>query len=187
VLHAYNLLPRDLPEWDRIPLLDEPVLLALHPDEAAARGLAPGAEVGLTDVADLRWLVPGPEISCHEMIRRAGGAAGFVMTAKAHATDFAVLAGMVEAGAGAALMPRMPLPARLPASLSLHPLRPPLTRSISVLTRTGESGHPGLARVLDGLHRASAHHTAHWPRRPDRAAHRRSPALLDQRLGGRRP
>jgi hypothetical protein len=96
-----------------------------------------------------------------------------------------VLAGMVEAGA--ALMPRMTLPARLPASLSLHPLRPPLTRSISVLTRTRESGHPGLARVLDGLHRASAHHTAHWPRRPDRAAHRRSPALLDQRLGGRRP
>jgi DNA-binding transcriptional LysR family regulator len=159
VVRAYHLLPRDLPECDRIPLLDEPVLLALHPDEAATRGLAPGAEVGLTDVADLRWLVPGPETSCPEMIRRACGAAGFVMTATAHATDFAVLAAMVEAGAGAALMPRMTLPARLPASLSLHPLRPPLSRSISVLTRTGESGHPGLARVRDGLLRASAHHT----------------------------
>ena len=86
------------------------------------------------------------------MIRRACGAAGFVMTARAHAT-------MVEAGASAALMPRMTLPARLPASLSPPPLRPPLTRSLSVLTRTGQSGHPGLARVLDGLHRATAHHT----------------------------
>jgi hypothetical protein len=37
VVHAYNLLPRDLPECDRIPLLDEPVLLALHPEEAAPR------------------------------------------------------------------------------------------------------------------------------------------------------
>lgn len=49
MVHAYNLLPRNLPECDRIPLLDEPVLLALQPEAAWRRG----AEAGLSDLADL--------------------------------------------------------------------------------------------------------------------------------------
>lgn len=158
VVHAYSLLPRDLPDCDRMALLDDPVLLALHPADAAGRGLEPGAPAGLADFAGERWLVPSPQTSCHEMIQRACGAAGFVMTATAHATDFSVLAAMVAAGAGAALVPRMALPASAtdgPPPLSLHPLRQPVTRTISALARSGESGRPEIGRVLDALQRAA--------------------------------
>lgn len=155
VVHAYSLLPRELPDRDRHHLLDEPVLLALHPEDAAARGLAPGAAAELSDFASANWLVPGPETSCHEMIRRACGAAGFVMKATAQATDFAVLAELVAAGAGAALIPRMALPERA-TGVSLHPLRQPVTRTVTALTRPGDSARPQVRRVLDGLCRAAA-------------------------------
>jgi DNA-binding transcriptional LysR family regulator len=150
IVHAYSLLPRELPECDRLPLLDDPVLLALQPDDAAVRGLSPAAPARLSDFAESSWLIPGAETSCHEMIRRACGAAGFVMRVTAQATDFSVLAAMVRAGAGVALIPRMALPdgAR---GLSLHPLTAPVDRSITALTRAGESGRPEIRRVLGAL------------------------------------
>jgi DNA-binding transcriptional LysR family regulator len=177
VVHAYSLLPRDLPDCDRIPLLDDPVLLALHPDDAAERGLEPGAPARLADFAGMRWLVPAPETSCHEMTQRACGAAGFVMTATAHATDFSVLAAMVGAGAGAALMPQLALPASAEgtAPLSLHPLRQPVTRTISALARSGESGRPEIGRVLDGLQRAAREYDLRAGRLPQPHVFRGSP------------
>jgi DNA-binding transcriptional LysR family regulator len=159
VVHAYSLLPRNLPDCDRASLLDDPVLLALHPAKAEALGLHAGAPVRLAELADARWLVPGAGTSCHEMIRRACGAAGFVPQVIAEATDFSVLAAMAAAGAGVALMPRMTVPDRLPG-LSLHPLAQPVTRSISVLARSGESVHPAVRRTIDDLHAAAAAYAA---------------------------
>lgn len=153
VVHAYSVLPRDLPECDRLPLLDDPVLLALHPGDAASHRLEPGAPADLADFADARWLVPGPETSCHEMVRRACGAAGFVVHPTAAATDFSVLTALVENGAGVALVPRLALPSDL-SGVSLHPLLQPVTRSITALARAGESGRPEIRRVLDALHQA---------------------------------
>lgn len=159
VVHAYSLLPRALPECDHTALLDDPVLLAVHPDRAADLGLRAGSPAPLADLADAPWLVPGAETSCHEMIRRACGAAGFVPRAVAEATDFSVLAAMVAAGAGVALMPRMTLPddAR---GLSLHPLVQPVTRSVSVLARRGEGLRPAVRRTVADLHLAAAAYTA---------------------------
>jgi len=79
VVHSYSLLPRDVPtSCDQRRLLDDPVLLALPPALAAARGLVPNEGVALAEFAGEPWLVPRPEESCHEMIQRACGAAGFV-------------------------------------------------------------------------------------------------------------
>lgn len=166
IVHAYSLLPRELPECDRIPLLDDPVLLALHPDVATAVGLTPGAPARLSDFAESNWLIPGVETSCHEMIRRACGAAGFVMKVIAQATDFSVLAALVRAGAGTALIPRMALPDAGPG-LSLHPLAAPVNRSITALTRAGESGRPEIRRVLGGLDSAIALYLAEQSRRAE--------------------
>jgi len=111
VAHSYSLLPRALPvRCDERWLMDDPVLLALPRSVAGARGLAPGQPVGLADFRNEPWLVPGRAESCHEMIQRACGAAGFVPDAVAEATDFAVLTALVAAGAGVALVPRMALP-----------------------------------------------------------------------------
>lgn len=154
VVHAYTLLPRDLPACDAAHLLDDEVVLALHPADAARRGLEPGRPARLPEFADADWLVPGPQTSCHEMIQRACGAAGFVVHPVAHATDFSVLTALVEAGAGVALVPRMALP-ECPRRLSLHPLAQPVTRIVSVLARAGESRRPEIRHTIDALHEAA--------------------------------
>lgn len=101
------------------------------------------------------WLMPGPETSCHELIRRACGAAGFVPFPIAQATDFSVLIALATAGAGVAMVPRMALPADT-AGVSLHPLTAPVTRTISALARSGQSRQPALAQVLTHLTTAAA-------------------------------
>ena len=151
VVHAYSLLPRDLPPGcEQHRLMDDPVLLALHPRLAARNGLATGQSAELSGFADENWLMPGVETSCHELTRRACGAAGFVPRPAALASDFAVLAALVAVGAGVALVPRMALPADT-AGLSLHPLADPVTRTLSALTRVGESRQPHLGHVLATL------------------------------------
>jgi DNA-binding transcriptional LysR family regulator len=146
IVHGYSLLPRDVPAaCESHHLLDDPVLLALP----AARGLPDGVPVSLADFATEPWLVPHEDVSCHEMIERACGAAGFVPHTVAHATDFAVLTALVEAGAGVALVPRLALPAG--ARVSLHPLAEPVTRKIFALTRAGQANRPDIRQVLDRL------------------------------------
>lgn len=156
VVHDYTLLPRELPgACEVLPLLREPVLLAVPPNLAADRGLAPGDAAALARFADVDWLVPGQETSCHEMVRRACGAAGFVVRPIVEATDFSVLTALVAAGAGVALIPRMALPPAL-SGVSLHPLEQPVSRSISALTRPGEHLHPAVLQVLGRLEHEAA-------------------------------
>lgn len=156
VAHSYSLLPRNLPtSAEQRRLLDDPVLLAVPPALAAARGLVPNEVVALADYARAPWLVPRRAESCHEMIQRACGAAGFVPDSVAEATDFAVLTALVEAGAGVALVPRMALPGG-PLSVSLHPLREPVTRMVFALTGPGAARRPDIGRALDALATAAA-------------------------------
>lgn len=152
VVHAYSLLPRDVPPGcEQRRLLDDPVLLAISPELAARHGLTGAASsADLADFAEEDWLMPGPETSCHELTRRACGAAGFVPHPVAVAGDFSVLTALVAVGAGVALVPRMALPART-GDVSLHPLTRPVTRTVSALTRTGDARRPDLRQVLDAL------------------------------------
>ena len=155
VVHAYSLLPRELPPGcEQHHLLDDPVLLAVSPELGAQCQVRPGQPVPLACLATADWLLPGPETSCHELTRRACGAAGFVPRVIATATDFSVITALVAAGAGAALVPRMALPAAMPG-LSLHPLADPVTRSVSVLTAAGETRQPPVNRVLSSLRAAA--------------------------------
>lgn len=156
VVHAYSLLPRDLPPGcEQQHLADDPVLLAMHPRAAAERGLAPGQPADLSAFGSENWLMPSTETSCHELTRRACGAAGFVPAPVALASDFSVLTALVAVGAGVALVPRMALPSCV-EDVSLHPLTTPVTRTISALTRTGEAGRPFLGQVLTALRTAAA-------------------------------
>ncbi|HEY3683297.1 MAG TPA: LysR substrate-binding domain-containing protein [Streptosporangiaceae bacterium] len=151
VVHAYTLLPRDLPPGcERRVLLEEPVLLAVRPDLAARYGLAAGDPADLRAFADEPWLAPGPDTSCRELTQRACGAAGFVPHPVAVSSDFAVLTRLAAAGAGVALVPRMSLPDG-PHGASLHPLAEPVTRTVSALTRTGTARQPHVRAVLDLL------------------------------------
>jgi DNA-binding transcriptional LysR family regulator len=156
VVHSYSLLPRTVPTGlDERRLLDDPVVLAVPPSMASARGLLPDQSVELGDFSAARWLVPRPAESCHEMIQRACGAAGFVPETVAEATDFSVLTALVAAGAGVALVPRMALPDG-GAPVSLHPLNRPVTRKVFALTRPGAGRRPDIGRALDTLAEVAA-------------------------------
>ena len=151
VVHAYTLLPRDLPPGcESHRLLEEPVHLALHPRRASRHGLEAGQAVDLAQFANDDWLMPGPESSCHEMTQRVCGAAGFVPRAVALATDFSVLAALAAVDAGVALIPNMALPAGT-SQLSLHSLSEPITRTVYALTPAGAAGQPHVQRILEHL------------------------------------
>jgi DNA-binding transcriptional LysR family regulator len=158
LVHSYSLLPRDLPDCDSEHLLDDPVLLAMSTEQARQRRLTPGRRARLSDFADAGWLVPGTDTSCHELVRRACGAAGFVVRPIAQASDFSVLIALARAGAGVALVPRLALPDGSDGSdgVTLCGLRQPITRRLSAITRRGESRRPELRRALDALNAAAA-------------------------------
>lgn len=154
IVHAYSLLPRDHPPGcEQHHILDDPVELAVSPGTAADHGLGPGHPASLAEFAGEDWLMPGPETSCHELTRRACGAAGFVPHPAAVASDFSVITALAAAGAGVALVPRMALPADT-HDLSLHPLTQPVTRTVYALTAAGDARQPAVGRVIDGLRRA---------------------------------
>ncbi|HEX3783814.1 MAG TPA: LysR family transcriptional regulator [Pseudonocardiaceae bacterium] len=177
VVHAYSLLPRDLPSGCvRHRLLADPVLFAIAPGPAAACGLAEGEPVDLGRFAEHNWLLPGPETSCHELTQRACGAAGFVPRAVALASDFAVLTALVAAEAGVALVPRMALPAGAGERLRLHPLCRPIDRTVFAVTSAGDDRQAYLRRVLDELRGVCAAVEADTAGQP-----RQSTALGDQR------
>ncbi|MFC6880747.1 MULTISPECIES: LysR family transcriptional regulator [Actinomadura] len=164
LVHSYTVLPRNFPAaCEQAVLMEEPVLLALHPAQAEALHLATGQPADLSRLSDVPWLTPGPETSCYEMVQRACGTAGFVPDIRARSSDFAVLAALVAAGAGAALIPRMALP-ETTAPLSLHPLTHPVSRTIFTVSRAGTTKRPDVRRVLELLHTSAAGERS-WMRR----------------------
>ncbi|MGW1505495.1 LysR family transcriptional regulator [Streptomyces mirabilis] len=168
LVHSYTVLPRSVPAaWEQTVLMEEPVLLALHPDRAGLEGLAAGQPADLSRLAHLPWLTPGPETSCYEMIHRACGAAGFVPDIRASSSDFSVLTALAAADAGAVLVPRMALPDHI-APLSLHPLVRPVSRTVFTVSRAGTGKHPDLRAVLDLLHETATALDDRTAGRPDR-------------------
>jgi DNA-binding transcriptional LysR family regulator len=150
IVHSYTVLPRAFPPGcESEILMQDPVVLVLHPDRAAELGLNPGDPVELSRLSADPWLTPGPETSCYEMIQRACGSAGFVPAIRARSSDFSVLTALASAGAGVALAPRLALPEST-GVLRLHPLTRPVSRTIACAWRTGTSRRPDL-RVLLGL------------------------------------
>ncbi|MGW1757582.1 LysR family transcriptional regulator [Streptomyces mirabilis] len=168
LVHSYTVLPRSVPAaWEQTVLMEEPVLLALHPDRAGLEGLTAGQPADLSRLAHLPWLTPGPETSCYEMIQRACGAAGFVPDIRASSSDFSVLTALAAADAGAVLVPRMALPDHT-APLSLHPLVRPVSRTVFTVCRAGTGKHPDLRAVLDLLHETATALDDRTAGRPDR-------------------
>ena len=152
IVHAYSLLPRQLPPGcEEHRLLTDPVSVAISRKMAAEHGLLADQPVDLAEFADTDWLLPAPETSCHELTQRACGAAGFVPRSVVLASDFAVLTALVAAGAGVALVPRMALPSAGQPELELFALRRPVTRTVSAVVSSGDSQHIHLCRVLDQL------------------------------------
>ncbi|MBT2235386.1 LysR family transcriptional regulator [Nonomuraea sp. NEAU-A123] len=150
ITHTYSSLEpvdsRNLSIW---PLRTEPVWLAV-PSGRQVTG-----PVDLQQFATDDWLVPRRERSCHDMVVRACGAAGFTPRVTAEAIDFAVLLALVNVGAGVALVPDLAID-RLPASVRLMPLDRPVDRHLFLAARAASAADPGLARLREAIVRASS-------------------------------
>ncbi|WP_027341324.1 LysR family transcriptional regulator [Hamadaea tsunoensis] len=149
VAHSYDLLPRTLPpNCVAEQLLTDPVLVAVPQTHAAG-------PIDLLDLAELDWITTTAGSSCHEMIQRACGVAGFVPNITASFSDYPAILAMVGAGAGVTLLPRLAAE-HLPDGVSVRVLRNPVNRNIFAAMRANGYHAPAVRVVLDEFKAASA-------------------------------
>lgn len=162
VTHSYSNMPG--PDGNGLTaalLVSENVYLA-----TGAGG--PSSAVNLADYADSDWVVPHARWTCHEMVQRACGAAGFAPRVVAETSDFAAILALVGAGSGVALIPELTIDV-LPDTVTLRPLTTAVHRHDFALVREPSAADPGIHRLTDLLKTAAAER---FPRYPGRANQR---------------
>ncbi|MEU8433536.1 LysR substrate-binding domain-containing protein [Streptomyces sp. NPDC029216] len=147
-LAAHAPTARD-PRFTRIPLLADPLDVALPPDHRLAA--APGLR--LADLSAEPWIYGGSG-PWSEITQAACEAAGFVPEQAHSAAGWTAILALVEAGMGVALIPRMAVGRA--TGVTVRPLphdRP--TRHVIAATRRGGDTAPAVSRVLDALREAA--------------------------------
>jgi DNA-binding transcriptional LysR family regulator len=86
---------------------------------------------------DRRWVVPPVGSTCHELVQRACGAAGFVPTIAAQCYDYPATLALVRAGVGLALVPQLALSGLDMEGLVVRAVTPGLRRYVSVQVSAG--------------------------------------------------
>lgn len=159
LVYEYNLLPavRDA-GIELEPLIREPLLVALPPDEPGDDADdEPWTEdpIPLHALADQPWIAAGRDDSLRAVLERACGLAGFAPRLDFASSDYTVIFALVQAGLGVSLVPRLALESvatnlRLRAVAGME-----LTRTVALAVRAGTRRGPAVAAVVDALHRAA--------------------------------
>ncbi|MFP3991374.1 LysR family transcriptional regulator [Streptomyces sp. E11-3] len=144
-LAAHAPTARD-PRFSRVPLLADPLDVALPVDHP----LAGGGAVRLADLAGEQWIFGGSG-PWSEITTTACEAAGFVPEQAHSAAGWTAILAMVEAGMGVALVPRMAVAGRRSGVVVrvLDGDRP--RRHVVAAVRRGAEEGPAVARVLGAL------------------------------------
>jgi DNA-binding transcriptional LysR family regulator len=140
LINDYDLLPaRPDPALDDVPLLDEPVYLAV-----------PGEwpETALGELGDKPWILATPGTVCHTVTVQLCRAAGFSPRGRHHADDFTTVLALVAAGLGASVVPAMALPDGADG-VRLEAL--PTRRRSRIAYRKGAAGHPAVAAFVAAI------------------------------------
>lgn len=134
-------------------LLDDVMDVALPFDHP----LADRAEIELADLADEDWILANPGVPCWQLSRDACERAGFSPRARHYADEFVGVVGLVAAGHGVSLLPRLAQPEAVHEPIVLRPVAgvSPVRR-ISVQTRAGTADQPHIAPALAALRRVAA-------------------------------
>ena len=134
-------------------LLDDVMDVALPFDHP----LADRAEIELADLADEDWILANPGVPCWQLSRHACERAGFSPRARHYADEFVGVVGLVAAGHGVSLLPRLAQPEAVHEPIVLRPVAgvSPVRR-ISVQTRAGTADQPHIAPALESLRRVAA-------------------------------
>ncbi len=99
-------LPLSAPELFTTPLFDEDLLLFVPPGSP----LAAADEVTLADLADIKLYLPPRGTAFRDVVDAATSAAGVQLQAKAELDGLRLIASLVMAGQGAALLPATAVP-----------------------------------------------------------------------------
>ncbi|MFF3844612.1 LysR family transcriptional regulator [Streptomyces sp. NPDC002328] len=139
--------------YSRSDLLTDVLDIALPPDHP----LAGRAEVPLRELAGETWVVGNTLSCCGAVTRSVCAAAGFTPEIRHAVDDWAALAGLVEAGQGVALVPRLARSLYTHRNLTLRPAEgTPPSRNVFVAVRKGSEGDPVLTAVREELGEAAA-------------------------------
>jgi DNA-binding transcriptional LysR family regulator len=137
----YDLVPaRPDAGLDDVPLLDEPVYLAL-PDV--------WAETTLGELGEKPWILATPGTVCHTVTVQLCRSAGFSPRARHHADDFTTVLSLVAAGLGGSVVPAMALENAPADGVRLQAL--PTRRRSRIAYRKGAAGHPAVAAFVTAI------------------------------------
>ncbi|MFD4922740.1 LysR family transcriptional regulator [Streptomyces goshikiensis] len=155
-LAAHAPSARD-PRFTRIPLLADPLDVALPPEHPLARS----PRLRLADLSGEPWIYGGSG-PWSQITLSACEAAGFVPEQAHSAAGWSAILALVEAGMGVALIPRMA--AGRATGVAVRDLgRDRPVRHVIAATRRGTDAAPAVARVLDALREAARLRTAGSP------------------------
>ncbi|MEV0715111.1 LysR family transcriptional regulator [Asanoa sp. NPDC050611] len=144
LLHDYDVVPvKPDPTLDSVPLLTEPVFLAVP---------ATGAAATLAEAADEPWILATPGTLCHTVTLQVCRSAGYLPRARHHADDFATVLALVAAGQGVSLVPALAA-TDPPAEVRL--VRLDTRRRTRVAYRTGAAAHPAVAAFTAAIQAAA--------------------------------
>jgi DNA-binding transcriptional LysR family regulator len=129
------------------PLLDDPMHVALPIEHA----LATKPRLTLADLRSEDWVQTSVQSPCARHVVRSCLAAGFEPRVTFESDDYETVQGLVAAGVGVALVPRLALTRLHPGIVvrSLEPSSP--VRSVVVATPPGAGGSPAASAMLEVL------------------------------------
>jgi DNA-binding transcriptional LysR family regulator len=149
VVDVYDGVPLALSDYLVVTeLLVEPLVVLGAPGSFAGKGTS------LPQLANRRWVMPPETAACGQAVRFACRAEGFEPDVRWETDDMLLLASVVAAGHGVAVLPNLAVAAGF--SLDVRPLaRPRLNRRLVALTRTGALGRAVVSASLDALQTAA--------------------------------
>jgi DNA-binding transcriptional LysR family regulator len=117
LIYQFELEPPVAPDLERVHLLDDPLHIGLPADHPLARR----RRVRLSDLAGERWIQGVRAGATADVLPRACRLAGFEPSVAFRTDDRIAVEGLVAAGVGVALMPRLTLPTVRP-DVTVRPL-----------------------------------------------------------------
>jgi DNA-binding transcriptional LysR family regulator len=140
----------------RFELLEDPLHLALPADHR----LASRRQLRLADLGGESWIQTSAASPCARHVVRSCHAAGFEPRVSFESDDYQTVQGLVAAGVGVALIPKLALSAvRADVAVrALHPASP--VRKVLAATRRGAAVTPAVATMVDVLREAARAHAA---------------------------
>jgi DNA-binding transcriptional LysR family regulator len=147
-----------------VPLLDDPMDVALPADHP----LAAKPELTLADLRAQQWVQTSADSPCARHVVRSCLAAGFEPDVAFESDDYDTVQGLVAAGVGVALIPRLAL-TRVHSGIVVRSLAPQSpTRQVTAVTMSGPGVAPAAKSMTTLLIDVARRYTS--PAHPERAA-----------------